>query len=88
MKIAGLRVPLAMFSVLVATSAWAEQIELAKLQCVPLPPTESAAVTPTCGPEENDLVVVEGCSCPGDFQLVRLTAPASILVLEATPLSQ
>ena len=89
MKISSLRLPLAAFSILVATAVSAEEIELALLQCAPLPPLDSSAVAPTCPTVANEMVVVEDCSCPAEFQLVRLTAPASIVVLEAAaPISQ
>lgn len=61
--------------------ALAEDIELALLQCAPREPvTTVTIVRPECRiRDNNDLVRIEDCTCPENFDLVRLTTPAAII---------
>lgn len=82
MRAGFLRLPIVVAVGLTATAVAAQQanvIEVAKLQCAPLPPLEARAEVPQCRFVDDELVDLDSCVCPNGYLLTQLTAPAAIV---------
>ena len=87
MRTLSARIILVAFGLTVSTAVSAEQVLLARLQCAPGPKATGASVVPTCPSAVNGSVSLEACTCPPDYLLVNLSAPASIPTVVPVPSS-